>query len=502
MKNCRYLFLSLLVCTSITLRANSNVDAELTSYNSTTILPVTGTFLNFFWQDERNNYMNQRNVDQTDPQRWACKVAELHEMGVDYLIFMAVANEGKAIYPSAIMPHAYPEGRKSPIDAIMDTADSLGMHVIVSTGWARNQLDKLDDPYVIEMQRKIMEELAQIYGKRPSFYGWYLPVEGCFIPYLSEHAVSGVNKIAARARELTPGAKVLISPYGTFAAHLDDPRFAQSIYDLDVDIIAFQDEIGCVRETFPMQNMKRNFERIGQIQRNCDIEFWANVESFTWDRKPNNWYSTLVPAAFGRYLSQIVGISQAGASRIISFAITGIMDKPNSPYPVGQMQQSNTFYEHYKAWREGDSRWKLLEDIYAGRAFEQHVIIDGPTLLGDANFAWENPSDSAWACFDNGEMSVVLDLGKTQKVSQVAAHFCQYSPSSVSIPQALVVEVSKDGKNYDRVKVVAYENWPNDLLDCWTDVILADNLNVRARFIRVSAYAAEGKILCSEVVVK
>ena len=149
------------------------------------IKPVTGTFMNFFWQDERNNFTNQRNVDQTDPLLWETKVREMHEMGIDYLVFMAVANEGKAIYPSAFMPWAYPEGRKSPIDAIMDTADELGMHVMVSTGWARNQLDDLADPYVIETQRKIMEELAALYGSRPSFYGWYLPVEGCFIPSVS-----------------------------------------------------------------------------------------------------------------------------------------------------------------------------------------------------------------------------------------------------------------------------------------------------------------------------
>ena len=146
------------------------------------IKPVTGTFVNCFWQDERNNYMNQRNVDQTDPLLWETKVREMHGMGIDYLVFMAVANEGKAIYPSSFMPWAYPAERKSPIDAIMDTADELGMHVIVSTGWARNQLDDLKDPYVIETQRKIMEELAALYGQRPSFYGWYLPVEGCFIP--------------------------------------------------------------------------------------------------------------------------------------------------------------------------------------------------------------------------------------------------------------------------------------------------------------------------------
>ena len=87
------------------------------------VKPISGTFINFFWQDERNNYMNQRNVDQSDPQRWACKIGELHEMGVDILIIVTVANEGRAMYPCTFMEHGYPEGRKSPVDDIMDTAD-------------------------------------------------------------------------------------------------------------------------------------------------------------------------------------------------------------------------------------------------------------------------------------------------------------------------------------------------------------------------------------------
>ena len=42
------------------------------------VKPLGGTFINFFWQDERNNYTNQRNVDQSDPDRWVCKITELH----------------------------------------------------------------------------------------------------------------------------------------------------------------------------------------------------------------------------------------------------------------------------------------------------------------------------------------------------------------------------------------------------------------------------------------
>ncbi len=466
------------------------------------VKPVSGTFINFFWQDERNNYTNQRNVDQSNPERWACKVTELHEMGVDCLVIVTVANEGKAMYPCTFMPHGYPEGRISPIDAIMDTADKLNMKVFLGCGWARDQLDDLKDPYVIETNRRFMDELAQLYGKRPSFEGWYIPIEGCFIPYLSDYAVQGVNKISAHARELTPGVKVLISPYGLFGAHIDDPRFEKSICDLDVDIIAYQDEIGCVREQFPMQNMKEHFRQVGEIHKKAGIEFWANVEAFTWDRQPNNWFSSLIPASFARYLSQIVGVSQAGADKIISFIVVGMFDKPGSEYPVGQPIYANEAYRDYMAWRSGDHRWKMLEEILSGKDFGSYKVVSGPKELSDGKFGWENPSDSAWNSFEDGKMECIIDLGNKKAISKVGAHFCDYYSGGIVIPQCLEIEVSNDGKHFTAVKTVTYENWPNKLLDCWTDVILADKLNVNGRYIRLKAYTASGTILCSEIVVE
>lgn len=444
--------------------------------------PVTGTFLNFFWQDERNNYTNQRDVDLTDPAYWDTKIREMHEAGMDYLVFLAVANEGRAFYPSKFMKKAWDPSRPSPIDVIMNVADELGMHVIVSTGWARNQLDDLADRYVIKTQRRIMEELAALYGQRPSFYGWYLPVEGSFIPYLPDHAVEGVNSIAQRARELTPGARIMISPYGMFAADFDHRKFAEQIGRLDVDIIAHQDEVGCVREKFPMHNVKEHLRLMGEIHRRYGIEFWVNVESFTWDRRPNNWYSALIPAAFGRYLSQIVAADAAGADRIISFAVCGIMDKPGSEHPIGQPVLSNRFYEDYMAWRSGDRRWTLLEKLLR------------------ENVAEEDPDDPRW--FKSGDsMESVLDLGSVQKIESVAGHFLNYRKEKITIPQSFEVFVSDDGKEFRHVRTVAYRGWPNDLLDCWSDVIIAEGIDTEARYVKVLATASKGKIYFSRIMV-
>ena len=123
-------------------------------------LPVSGTFINLPYQDVRNKYTNPQDIDCTAPMLWYTKVAEMKEMGMEYLIFMSVANEEKAYYPSKLMDWHYPESQVSPVDVIMDAAADHGMKVFMSTGWAKDQDDNLRDPKIKARQIAMMEELA------------------------------------------------------------------------------------------------------------------------------------------------------------------------------------------------------------------------------------------------------------------------------------------------------------------------------------------------------
>ena len=71
------------------------------------IQPITGTWINLAYKDVRNKYTNPQHFDNTDPKLWTAKVRELANMGIEYLVFMEVANEGKAYYPSKLMPWVY-----------------------------------------------------------------------------------------------------------------------------------------------------------------------------------------------------------------------------------------------------------------------------------------------------------------------------------------------------------------------------------------------------------
>lgn len=71
------------------------------------VQPITGTWINLAYKDVRNKYTNPQHFDNMDPKLWTAKVRELANMGIEYLVFMEVANEGKAYYPSKLMPWLY-----------------------------------------------------------------------------------------------------------------------------------------------------------------------------------------------------------------------------------------------------------------------------------------------------------------------------------------------------------------------------------------------------------
>lgn len=477
------------------------------------IKPLKGTWLNIPYQDVRNKYMNPAHVDGMNPVFWKTKIKEYADMGLSYLVIMAVANEGKSFYPSAFMAPAYPVGKQSPVEAIMEAADAHGMHVFMSCGWAVDQDDNIRDPKIKSIQQEIMKETARLFSHHSSFYGWYLPVEDSMEPILPEHGVEAVNTLTAMARSLTPQAKIMISPYGTCYADMDNPAFAAQVKKLKVDIIAYQDEVGCVREPMPLPRMKANFKKLGELHQQTGIQFWSNAESFTWEKEDNSRESALIPAAFPRYLSQIVGATMAGAANVISFSVYGTIDNAYSTMPIGQPIEAAQAYLDFTDWQQRKGRWPLLERTFKGDlkhdGVAAHVKYEtNPASkynkgnLVDGKLGQEDYRTESWLGFDGGKMSVVVDLKKKMPIKTMAARFLQYQPAAISLPNTVDFYVSEDGKNYEKVKTVAMSTSKNNRHDCWIDIALLDGCNATGRYVKIVAHQDAGNwIFCDEILV-
>lgn len=453
------------------LSTHQNVEVE-------SVLPITGTFLNLPYQDVRNKYTNPLAMDYTSPDFWTAKVGEMSRMGMEYLVLMAVANEGQSYYPSKLMPWVYNPALKSPVDAIMDAAAANGMKVFMSTGWAKDQDDNLRDPAIKGRQIEMMNELAGIYGNHPAMYGWYLPVEDCFGPVLTDYAVDAVNALTDMARSLTPDAKVLISPYGIFNSDFDDPRYEQQIMRLKVDIIAYQDEIGCVRERYPLPRLRENWKKLRAIHDKTNIQMWANCESFAWEKATNDRTSALVPASFSRLLSQLAVATEGGVDKIISFMMYGIYEDPASPYTIGQPYWSKKAHQDYMAWKAGDKYWKVAEK----------------TFLGYYGQPARESLDSSWDVRTPGYQEKVFELTDGQALESLLVRMLMCEKDDIRTPDMLVLSYSCDGKEYRLAQTKSCPVFLNTRHDAYVDHVLFEELDViipkEAKYIRVS-YASE-----------
>lgn len=473
------------------------------------IRQVKGTWINFAWQDERNKYMNPEGIDLTSPELWRLKVKELSEIGVKYVIIMYVANEGRAYYPSGFMPHAYPEGRESPVEAVMNSADENGMKVFMSTGWAKNQDDNPALPEIRAIQLKILQETAKMFSGHSSFFGWYLPCEDVVGPYLSQKAVDDANLLTAEARKITPGAQVMISPYGLRMAKFDDGQFERQIARLKVDIIAYQDEIGCVVEEMPLPHMKDNFRHLREVHDKTGIKLWANNESFTWEKGLNVRPSALIPAPFPRFLSQLAGVSKAGVDEVVSFSICGIYDKPGSGIPIGQPVFANKAYREYEEWRRGEGRWPLLAASFNGdldhKAKSRPVTFSSEPSpayssgnLTDGKLGQEDFNDQHWLGFNRKDMIATIDLGIQMEIKKLAARFLSYRTKDIFLPSAVEFSVSSDGKSFSVIETVQMDQYQNDRYDCWIDIAASKDIDNLARFIRVYALNGFGRLMMAD----
>lgn len=451
-------------------------------------LPITGSFLNLPYQDVRNKYTNPLAMDYTDPHFWTVKVNEMAKMGMEYLVLMAVANEGLSYYPSKLMPWVYNPAHKSPVDAIMDAASANGMKVFMSTGWAQDQDDNLRDPAIKGRQIEMMNELAGIYGNHPAMYGWYLPVEDCFGPVLTDYAVDAVNALTDMARALTPQAKVLISPYGIFNSDFDDPRYEQQIMRLKVDIIAYQDEIGCVREKYPLPRLRENWKKLRAIHDKTNIEMWANCESFAWEKATNDRTSALIPASFSRLLSQLAVATEGGVEKIISFMMYGIYEDPATPYQIAQPYWSHRAYEDYMAWRGGDKSWKAAEKAF----------------LGYYGVPARESLDSLWDVRGGGLQNVICELPEGTQLENLLVRMLMCEKDGIRTPDMLVLSYSENGKEYRLAQTKSCPVFPNTRHDAYVDHVLFEGLEnsipENAKYIKIS-YTCDSKTAIDRLVI-
>ncbi|HEY5563175.1 MAG TPA: DUF4434 domain-containing protein [Clostridiaceae bacterium] len=277
---------------------------------------------------------------------WDTKLKEISELGIEYLVLMIVGVDFKTYYDSNYYGKII-LGCEDPIEAVLTSADKYGIKFFIGGGifgeW-KDVFKKMLFPEIARLYQEGINEVAKKYANHKSFYGWYWPDEPYIDKNFSEDYINYVNICSKEARKLTPNGKILIAPYGTRVVVADE-KYAKQLDILDVDIIAYQDEIG-VRKTKVEESggFFKNLRKVHDLVPR--VALWADVEIFECEGEVG--ISPLIPADFNRIIKQFEVISPY-VDEILIYQYQGMMNKPNTKAFAGH-PNSTRLYKYYLEW--------------------------------------------------------------------------------------------------------------------------------------------------------
>ncbi len=285
-------------------------------------------------------------------------VDAMHRLGINTLIYTFPEWYGQFYYPSRLEFYdrdikAMSKGSSCLVDVIgviISQAEKNGQHVIVGIG--RNgdlpllwDFDKPDWPArneaAIDVSRRVASELWQLYGRRKSFYGWYLTHEMNDLKRSSAY----YDPVALHCKSLAPDKPVLIAPAGTPIWTTEVIRASR------VDIIAPQDAVGSgympyVNTWDPnkrIATLEDIYSGYARLHDGTGKHLWTDLE--IWEMDGKSGYANSYPPAFERVKRQIE-IERKHVDVLTAYAYFGFMQHPGRTAP-GADPRAVKLYEDY-----------------------------------------------------------------------------------------------------------------------------------------------------------
>ncbi len=350
---------------------------------STPIKPISGSWFEFQHPSTVEGVDWNSTCARFTGQQWDAKIKEIAQVGMEYLVLMGTGLYYRSFIPTAISPE-WRLACADPLEAVLSAADKYGVKFFIGAGFYGDweSPNTISDPVAARKRLQAIEEIARRYSHHPSFYGWYWPDEIEIGPRFAKPFLSYVNTSSRLARQLTPRARILIAPYGTRLADPDD-EYVRQLAALDVDFIAYQDEVG-VRKS-RVEETPVFYERLKKAHDRAQrAAIWADVEIFEFEgtlqrsvppptffsRSIRQWEvasptfakmmenfelpagvytSALVPASFDRVLRQLAAVSPY-VDKILVYQYQGMMNEPGSAAFCGSPPESTKLYTAYVNW--------------------------------------------------------------------------------------------------------------------------------------------------------
>lgn len=292
---------------------------------------IGGTWFEFrHGSDAEGKYWNDTVRGFTEAQ-WKDKIREISDAGMKYIVLMSTRSVRNGMEECYFRTERFREAGltcKDPLETLLAGADEYGLKVFVSCGFygdpGKASANRRSEA-VREKAFAAIREIQEKYGNHPSFYGWYLPDEYCIIRRFSRRFTEFANRYAGYIHRISPGKKILIAPYGTLTVKADR-KYTERLRKLDVDFIAYQDEVG-VKKSTP-ERVEKKFRALKKAHDEAGkSRLWADIELF--DFEGPVYLSALIPAKSGRILKQIKAVSPY-AEEILCYQFEGLCNEENS----------------------------------------------------------------------------------------------------------------------------------------------------------------------------
>ncbi|NJD19078.1 MAG: DUF4434 domain-containing protein [Gemmatimonadetes bacterium] len=296
---------------------------------------ITGTFL-----DEITHDIPTQNWG---PAEWARDFDAMKAIGIDTVILIRAGYREMATFDSVVLRReaGILPVREDLVDLFLAEAERCGMAFYFGTydsgrWWVGGEYQR-----EVDVNRAFSDEVAERYGARPAFRGWYISHE---INAFDDGMMKVYEQLSAHLRALKP-LPILISPYikgvkqfAREALSLDEHarEWDQAFARLEghVDIVAFQDG------NVSFQELPRYLAANRELAAKRGIRCWSNVESFDRDMPIK-----FPPLDIRKLRFKIERAAEIGAEKLITFEFSHFMS-PNSIYPA-----AHALYRRYREWQ-------------------------------------------------------------------------------------------------------------------------------------------------------
>lgn len=128
-----------------------------------------------------------------------------------------------------------------------------------------------------------------------------------------------------------------------------------------------------------------------------------------------------------------------------------------------------------------DSDWKIT----LLSTYNPQYTAGGPEGLIDGLRGEQNWRLGGWQGYQGQDFEAVIDLGKSRKISEIGAGFCQDVRSWIWLPVKAEFFISEDGQRYEKLAMVAHDVSPEDYELSARD--LSVKVKAQGRYLKVRA---------------